>query len=656
LTEVELKEKQEKEKQRERFINPDFYSPGGKIGIPGSSLRGMIRTLVEIVSFGKFVSFDGGKKFFFRALGDRSLKLRNFYSRRMTTTIAGYLGMTCSAGYLFKDTSGKFCIRPAQTTQIGGHDISIFKVNRDLISSISVNEYEKNTYKVSNSDIYFTYEKKLFWDHRGGRLHLFYSKATGVSSSLLPDGLQGRLVCTGLIPGKKHFQHIILPPDDAADVRVIDEEVIKDYINDPYRRAVNLIELADIQFPCFYLEENGRITAFGHTPYFRLSYKNRIKDLVPEILRDQNKIDLATALFGNETDFSGRVFFEDASLENNDTKNYLTQKIIPKILSEPKPTSFQHYLEQPQNVQPDRRSNYTSLNDYNENHRENGIKIRGYKLYWHKKDEILKDTWQETEIEIEENIIKSEDRSQLDALRNTNNNIITLVGNKYRIDVKQLNSLPDNDKNKDKILKIIAKYDTQHMIIKAIKAGASFSGRIRFENLSDVELGALLFILDLPDNCRHKIGMGKPLGLGSIKIEPELFISNRDRRYRSIECEWPGLDNCANNEGNMSYGETADVGEKPVSIADFKEQFARFVLNKLGQETDPTVPHPSSSGLTSSSGRTTQAVDALWKTERLQELKALLSYDPSPDASYPGVSYYRSRQPMRKASDINRLI
>lgn len=55
--------------------------------------------------------------------------------------------------------------------------------------------------------------------------------------------------------------------------------------------------------------------------------------------------------------------------------------------------------------------------------------------------------------------------------------------------------------------------------IRPLRAGVEFRFRIRFDNLSDVELGALLWTLQIAadDRYRLKLGMGKPLGLGANK-------------------------------------------------------------------------------------------------------------------------------------------
>ena len=45
LTEEEMRQADKMKKENKKFINSDFFSPAGRIRIPGSSLRGMIRTL-----------------------------------------------------------------------------------------------------------------------------------------------------------------------------------------------------------------------------------------------------------------------------------------------------------------------------------------------------------------------------------------------------------------------------------------------------------------------------------------------------------------------------------------------------------------------------------------------------------------------------------
>jgi hypothetical protein len=70
-----------------------------------------------------------------------------------------------------------------------------------------------------------------------------------------------------------------------------------------------------------------------------------------------------------------------------------------------------------------------------------------------------------------------------------------------------------------------------------VRAGVVFRGPVRFENLADEELGALLAALDLPKGAAHKLGMARPLGLGSIRIQATLRIQEPALRYSSWEAD-----------------------------------------------------------------------------------------------------------------------
>jgi CRISPR-associated protein (TIGR03986 family) len=59
--------------------------------------------------------------------------------------------------------------------------------------------------------------------------------------------------------------------------------------------------------------------------------------------------------------------------------------------------------------------------------------------------------------------------------------------------------------------------DQNRSILGWVKPGATFTFDIHVMNLSAVELGALLWILELPEN-HHRFGGGKPLGFGSVRL------------------------------------------------------------------------------------------------------------------------------------------
>jgi len=81
-----------------------------------------------------------------------------------------------------------------------------------------------------------------------------------------------------------------------------------------------------------------------------------------------------------------------------------------------------------------------------------------------------------------------------------------------------------------------ARNDEQNRtLLDALNPESSFQFAIDFDNLAAVELGALLWSLEI-DGCCHRAGYAKPLGFGSLKIDV-LNVSVLDvlKRYSSLE-------------------------------------------------------------------------------------------------------------------------
>lgn len=147
------------------------------------------------------------------------------------------------------------------------------------------------------------------------------------------------------------------------------------------------------------------------------------------------------------------------------------------MLAEPKPTTFQHYLVQNKDKghDPDQK---VKLAHYGAP--TNQTEVRGYKLYWIKG--------------------KSPD------IRAT-------------------------EKEKE--------HESQLTRIVPLNPGVRFRFKIRFESLHSAELGALLWALTLPgdaavDFC-HRLGMGKPLGMGAVSFKDlRLNLTRREARYERL--------------------------------------------------------------------------------------------------------------------------
>ncbi len=97
-------------------------------------------------------------------------------------------------------------------------------------------------------------------------------------------------------------------------------------------------------------------------------------------------------------------------------------------------------------------------------------------------------------------------------------------GRKFYLHKYKKDTTPWESGNKDHL--------NQKVKVKLLEKGISFYFHIDFENLNAWELGLLCYSIRPTNEFRHKIGMGKSLGLGSITINPiGLFLTHRNQRY-----------------------------------------------------------------------------------------------------------------------------
>jgi CRISPR-associated protein (TIGR03986 family) len=61
--------------------------------------------------------------------------------------------------------------------------------------------------------------------------------------------------------------------------------------------------------------------------------------------------------------------------------------------------------------------------------------------------------------------------------------------------------------------------DQNRTVHGVLEKGSKFTFTVHFENLAPVELGALLWALEMEDGWHHRLGLGKPLGFGSVRIK-----------------------------------------------------------------------------------------------------------------------------------------
>lgn len=572
-----------------------FYTDPAKTPrIPGSSLRGMLRQLVEIVGYGKMESVSD-QRLIYRAVGDTTshgLRYRDRIMRsdgeaanRSGKRVKRYTPLV-KAGYI-RSHHGEFVIQPAQ--EIGGASFARIRID-SIPAGLSPVSGCRNT-----SEIYFQAGPYEYQDVRGGFLAIRYAKVIRASAKEGVGLLKGALAVSGSMFSKR-TEAVIFPVDEAAQPIPISDDLVRAYreqISQEQRSLLGKDGVLNDGQPVFYLIERDRRTGkvelvfFGHTMMMRLPYLKSPKDFVPESLRKEEELDLAEAVFGytkkvgdgKARAYAGRVFVGDALLEPGQANIWRLQPdapVVPKILGGPKPTTFQHYLTQtkPDPQEQGRTRDGTpkyvkELSDYTAPTPQESV-LRGHKLYWHKGE-----------------LSAAEIQEELDKLRDAN--------------------------GRENL------HDTQHTQMHPVKAGVKFRCRIRFENLSDVELGALLWVLTLPGTpnkeYRHSIGMGKPYGMGAIKIDASIMLDDRAMRYGALF------------DGETWQEACKDASERiPVLAA----AFDRFIREQIGASQR----------------------SSLAETERIQMLLRMLEW-PGPDKAMTRYMEIERPDPKLKRGKIN---
>lgn len=321
------------------FINEN----GGKeYYIPATSIKGMIRNVLEIMSFGK-IRIDESKH-------------KNYLGVRDMTDRNNLVGVAKGCGFLVKNDNGYMiedCV-----------DIRTISLRNDS----GYNEIEKlktaeDKYKKFGflREINFTpYDEKL--TNKFGKIIIIKR------AKFDRHGQKGILVFTGKIDKKRHEfvfakngKKIQLDKNVFEDFKKVyfdnEDSIDGQYWKEQFNKGMPV--------PIFYMGNDIKITAIGLTQLFKLAYKKTIFEAAKQ-LGDETKFDLAETIFGTvrgDKALRGRVYFSHL-------KSSFERFEAPKegVFGTPNPSYYPNYLEQRPN------GSYITLMDKE-------AKIRGYKRY-----------------------------------------------------------------------------------------------------------------------------------------------------------------------------------------------------------------------------------------------------------------------------------
>ncbi|SET68892.1 CRISPR-associated protein [Nitrosomonas marina] len=458
-----------------------FELPDEHLAIPGSTLRGMVRSVLEIASFGKMRLVDD------RKLGVRDLQA-SFYINKFTDNEGKKKFKPKTKTGWLKYLNNQWCITPCSHARIKQEAITEYlKKNKKLwvdtkdTKNLPSAEMKYKRWLNAEKELKISFKpgKKDFHLHSQGK-RLYYQKIDDFCNS----GTEcGYIVFTGQ-PGPRKYMEFIFFADREEKIK-IEDSVVRDFLllNDSEKNKKQNTQshyqyLKQLNFdgkgiPVFYLMEDDKVKAIGLSQLFKLPYTNSVGNLIENCNPrhcSENEFDLAELIFGTTNEdgqhgLKGRISFSHA----RSTKAAHEYQKLDRgtVLGTPKPTYYPNYIAQNGDGRLEKDQPYKTYMD-------NDAQISGWKRY--------------------------------------------PVREKYFVS--------ESKKDQEKV--------KSH--IKPVKAGVIYKGKLRFHNLKKEELGALLWAMTWggDDSCRHAIGMGKPFGLGQISIN----VCNKD--MPDVIANWPG--------------------------------------------------------------------------------------------------------------------
>lgn len=302
------------------FINEngakEFY-------IPGSSIKGMVRSVLEIMSFSK-IAID-------------EEKFKKPLSVRDMTNQKELVGTANGCGFLIKNGNTYQLEDCGNILTISHFDLQKNYPNIKKLETAKA-KYEKFGFQTVK---YQTYTKMMKVGQREIAKKMAKIDVTQQNS--------GILVFSGDIGNKKHEfifksggQKIQLESSIISNFKKAyfenDESVDGQYWKEKSKQL-------NVKIPVFYLKtkDTNKIIAIGLTQLFKLAYTKTIFDASKQD-SNPNKLDLTQTIFGTEKDklaLKGRVQFSHLKCT---IERY--EKQVDAILGSPNPTYYPNYIRQ----------------------------------------------------------------------------------------------------------------------------------------------------------------------------------------------------------------------------------------------------------------------------------------------------------------------
>ncbi|MEZ5038504.1 MAG: TIGR03986 family CRISPR-associated RAMP protein [Saprospiraceae bacterium] len=483
-----LKDKEEDKVQQ-------FSSFSERYFIPGSSIKGMLRNVLEILTFSKMNMVNDHR------FAIRDLNAAEVYRERIKINEinAGWLQKKGDGNYVIKDCGTPGRISHRHLDDIYGTDFSTYFLKKEKGGSFNQGDENEKAARFKYKRFGTQDRKNTFvFDYEDVMREIYIVE----KEPLVPQAKRGTIVFTGqpsprfskLVPNKNgelkekwfgHHLEFIFFEGGNKEIEV-DETVMTNFFfayHEPdknrwsidwkhWRERLNKGEQIPVFFRKYSERSNGvdvdKIKDLGLSYMYKLPYDQSVKQAIPHSHNEE--VDMAEAMFGFTSDvgndgnmnaLKGRIHVGHAFALNDVT----LAAGASDVLSGPKASYYPNYIRQ-----------------------KSGDR---YNTFWDKHAEIA--GWK-----------------------------------RYPIHSDGIKRNPASSDVKDP-----SKIETAFV---PIEKGAIFSFKISYHNLKKVELGALLSAISFHNtpNTFHSLGMAKPLGYGKVTLTVS-GIDNIDDYLKTFE-------------------------------------------------------------------------------------------------------------------------
>ncbi len=452
-----------------------FCNHNGKYYIPSSSVKGMVRNVLEIMSFSKL----NENQFTDNTYAVRDLsKSDNFYMSQMNqhkhTTYCGWLKKTDN-GYIIED-----CGIPGRIQ----HNQIDYALNVDFSSHFQSNTFkaqdkEQKTsaykYNLVNNEIHTIKVGEKYKSKTNAKYDLreFYKYDVNGKNeaSLVLTGQPTSRKNSGKMGDGKGFEFLFF--NSTKELKV-DKDVFNNFLFAYFdKRETEPKESPDWTYwkaklnnsekvPVFFQKNGNKIVHFGLSYLYKLPYSHSVKDGIYENHINNPRLDLAQTIFGyidtnSKKSLKGRVQFSHFKAVSNIQE--LNER--REILGTPRASYYPMYVKQ--------------YNTEFKTFMDSSFEIAGRKRY---------------PIHRGSAVVRTQDTG--------NENVGTTF--------------------------------------QPLRDGTVFKGKLRYHNLKKAELGAILSVLTFHNtaNTFHNIGMAKSLGYGKVSIKID-GVSNLEEYLKEFE-------------------------------------------------------------------------------------------------------------------------